>query len=240
MHSDGAGFDDEARMQGWLDALRDSSADEKRLARRRLADVFEHRRRFEEATELLEANVRDGEQNEGVFRALARLYRLQGDDARSRQAAAEATKCQMIRLMQADAVGPVAEPAVPIARTSRTGMSKTHAVRVAVGIAVLIGAVVGLAAFVILGRGSTQQPDLGPARSMCRAFVTDRLQEPATASFASGTDETVSKNGDGSFTVRSYVDAQNGVGENVRTRYACVVRPVPNTDTWSLVSLDTS
>src|SRR2546430_1950838 len=118
MHSDGARFDDEARVQGWLDALRDGSAEDKRQARRRLADVFEHRLRFEEATELLKANVRDGEHTEGVFRTLARLYRLLGDDARSRQAEAEATKYQMTRLMQADAVVPGAEPVVPIARTS--------------------------------------------------------------------------------------------------------------------------
>src|SRR4051794_38434611 len=122
MHSDGAGFDDDVRVQGWLDVLRDGSAEDKRQVRRRLADVFEHRLRFEEATELLEANVRDGEHTEGVFRTLARLYRLQGDDARSRQAMAEATKYQMIRLMQADAVVPMAEPVVPIARTSAAVM----------------------------------------------------------------------------------------------------------------------
>jgi hypothetical protein len=241
MRSDGAGFEDEARVQGWLDVLRDGSADEKRQARRRLADVFEHRRQFEEATELLEANVREGEHTEGVFRALARLYRLQGDDARSRQAAAEATKYQMIRLTQADAVVPIAESASPIARTAMPVMSKTRAMCVAGCIAVLVGAVVGLAAFFMMGRGgSQQQVDLGEALSLCRSFVQERLQAPATASFASGTDETATANGDGSFTVRSYVDAQNGAGENVRTRYACVVRPVPNTDTWSLVSLDTS
>lgn len=83
--------DDEA-AEHWLTVLRDGNPEQKRRARERLAEIFERRQMFEEATELLISNIRDGERTADVFRWLARLYRAQGDEALAAQAAAEAAK----------------------------------------------------------------------------------------------------------------------------------------------------
>lgn len=83
---------DHEQAQRWLSALRDGTAAEKIAARRGLARVFERRGMLEEAIDLLEANVRAGVRSGEIFRWLARLYREQGEDARSLEALVEAGK----------------------------------------------------------------------------------------------------------------------------------------------------
>lgn len=75
------------------------------------------------------------------------------------------------------------------------------------------------------------------AGGMCREFVKNRLRAPATAKFAGLSDTTSVKLDDGSFLVRSYVDAQNGFGALIRTYYRCQVRPIDR-DNWGLIALD--
>ncbi len=107
------------------------------------------------------------------------------------------------------------------------------------------GLLVFIAAVIVMPHSSTPAPKAvttygnRDATYICRDFVTDRLRAPATASWAWLDDEKVTRAADGTFTVRSYVDAQNGFGANIRTRYTCVVRPpAPDGKTWHLVSLE--
>lgn len=83
--------DDDA-AQHWLILLRDGNDDQKIHAREQLAAIFERRGMYEEATELLIANVHDGVRSADIFRWLARLYRHQGQEVLAMQAAAEAAK----------------------------------------------------------------------------------------------------------------------------------------------------
>ena len=83
--------DDEA-AQAWLGVLRDGTDAQKIQAREHLAAIFERRGMLEEAIDLLVANARAGVRNADIFRRLARLYREQGDEMLSTQAAAEAVK----------------------------------------------------------------------------------------------------------------------------------------------------
>jgi hypothetical protein len=77
------------------------------------------------------------------------------------------------------------------------------------------------------------------AAVMCHTFVEDRLRAPSTASWAWPSEDRITRDGDGVFTVRSYVDAQNDFGAQIRTRYTCVVQPpTAERKTWRLVSLD--
>lgn len=64
------------------------------------------------------------------------------------------------------------------------------------------------------------------AHDVAKQFVRDRLKAPATAAFASiDADRTwIREDEPGIFTVKSYVDAQNSFGANLRTWYLCRVR----------------
>src|SRR5947207_2638655 len=84
--------DDDATIQHWLTVLRHGTDAEKIEARRQLARVFEQRGMWEEAIDLLVANIRAGERDADTFRCLSRLYRAQGNEDLAMQAAAEAAK----------------------------------------------------------------------------------------------------------------------------------------------------
>jgi hypothetical protein len=99
MNSKGA---DEQRIRRWLAGLRDGSEADKIAARRGLAGVFEQRGMLEEAIELLESNIEAGVRSAETLRWLSRLYQAQGDEARSLEAAVNASQDQ--------AVSPVSEP----------------------------------------------------------------------------------------------------------------------------------
>ncbi len=74
---------------------------------------------------------------------------------------------------------------------------------------------------------------------LCKAFVEPRLKSPKSADFPV-TDYTASKQGS-TFTISSYVDAQNGFGANIRSRFICKIThkggdwTVPNN--WTLDDL---
>lgn len=65
------------------------------------------------------------------------------------------------------------------------------------------------------------------AFSVCKDFVKDRLKAPATAKFPDFFDRddevTVTGFGDGPYTVRSHVDAENGFGALLSTSFSCTV-----------------
>ena len=83
---------DDQAAQHWLTLLRNGTDVQKIQARERPPPSSSARGMFEEATDLLVSNVRAGVRNADVFRWLARLYRAQGDEVTSMQAAAEAAK----------------------------------------------------------------------------------------------------------------------------------------------------
>jgi tetratricopeptide (TPR) repeat protein len=87
---------DDQRIQRWLDCLRDGSEPDKIAARRGLARVFEQRGMLEEAIELLESNIQVGVRSAETLRWLSRLYQAQGDEARSLEAAVNASRDQLV------------------------------------------------------------------------------------------------------------------------------------------------
>lgn len=104
---------------------------------------------------------------------------------------------------------------------------------------VVVALMAGLGVLVVGGMAARQGVTNADATHACRDVVESRLRAPSTASWAWLDDEKVARAADGTFTVRSYVDAQNGFGAQIRTRYTCVVRPpAPDGKTWHLVSLE--
>jgi hypothetical protein len=103
-----------------------------------------------------------------------------------------------------------------------------------------------LAATLLLNGLAKLTGTTGPTRTICQkeaAFfeahehVKSRLVAPATADFASYWDSAVVAEADSAVRIRSYVDAQNGFGANVRTTYWARLRCTP--EGWALVSLET-
>jgi hypothetical protein len=88
---------DEQRIQRWLDVLRDGDEPDKIAARRGLARVFEQRGMLEEAIELLETNIQAGARSAETLRWLSRLYQAQGDEAKSLEAAVNASQDQVVQ-----------------------------------------------------------------------------------------------------------------------------------------------
>lgn len=73
---------------------------------------------------------------------------------------------------------------------------------------------------------------------MCQQFLEDRLRAPSTADYPWGYSEYTTDLGGGKYRVRSYVDAQNGFGAQIRTNYDCTVQHAGG-DRWTLESLTT-
>src|SRR3954451_4535275 len=83
---------DDQQAERWVATLRVGSPDEKAVARRGLATVFEARGLVAEAIDLLVTNARQGYRDVDLFQALSRLYRAQGDEYLAASAALEATR----------------------------------------------------------------------------------------------------------------------------------------------------
>lgn len=69
---------------------------------------------------------------------------------------------------------------------------------------------------------------------MSQTFVSRQLKAPSTAKFPYITDSGVSSVslGECKFKVRAYVDAQNGFGAMIRTRYSADMEYLPDEDAW--------
>ena len=85
-------MNDDDDAQHWLAVLRDGTPAQQYEARMALARIFERKGMFEEAIELLVTNARTGDRNADLFRMLSRLYKAQGEEILSVQAAAEAAR----------------------------------------------------------------------------------------------------------------------------------------------------
>lgn len=78
-----------------------------------------------------------------------------------------------------------------------------------------------------------------PAYVMAQSFVEDRLKSPSTAKFPSIAANGVQTQylGDCTHKVVGYVDAQNGFGAMLRTRYYVKLKNNPVNDSWSLLEI---
>lgn len=63
-------------------------------------------------------------------------------------------------------------------------------------------------------------PDRFDAQVICEKFVRNELKAPSTAKFA-GPSETTANNAGATWTVRGWVDSQNGFGAQIRSNYEC-------------------
>lgn len=66
---------------------------------------------------------------------------------------------------------------------------------------------------------------------MAESFVKDRLRAPATADFSSCSDGSAVKAGD-TWTVRGYVDSENGFGAKIRSQFLVKMTHQPGNDNW--------
>jgi hypothetical protein len=121
---------EDTEVQYWLGVLRDGSDDQKIAARSALARVFEQRNMYEEATDLLISNIQAGFKNADIFRWLARLYRAQGEEVLSMQAAAEAAKNMTSAVLVADPpLAPAGLPRVGIVQPTRKASVASNVAR---------------------------------------------------------------------------------------------------------------
>ncbi|MHB1051178.1 MAG: hypothetical protein ACYC09_13955 [Bacteroidota bacterium] len=74
--------------------------------------------------------------------------------------------------------------------------------------------------------------------SMATYFVEQKLVSPSSADFAPMSRAEIGplKNKPSQYLVRSYVDAQNGFGAMVRTRFEIIMSYDKETDVWRVVS----
>lgn len=73
---------------------------------------------------------------------------------------------------------------------------------------------------------------------MSQEFVKRRLRAPATAEFPRITDVTSRAIGDCKFQIIAYVDAQNGFGALIRSRYTATMLLHPDEDSWSALEVN--
>lgn len=66
-----------------------------------------------------------------------------------------------------------------------------------------------------------------------RVYIENQLKSPGSAEFDSSLDGVVQTN-DTTFTVKSYVDSQNGYGALLRTHYSCKIIFHPKDDTHNI------
>jgi hypothetical protein len=70
----------------------------------------------------------------------------------------------------------------------------------------------------------------------CEDFVKARLKSPGSAKFSDTLPQEVYSMPDGSYSVISWVDAQNSFGALLRSKYVCSVRKAPDGQ-WQLEKL---
>ncbi len=105
---------------------------------------------------------------------------------------------------------------------------------------IILGAVICSA--VVSGCGEPRNPRAGgqeiEAFVMCEDPVKAQLRAPSTAEFPSTRAPGVSARhlGEGVYSVRGFVDSQNGFGAMLRTSWTCEIAENAN-QTWSLRNL---
>jgi len=130
------------------------------------------------------------------------------------------------------------KPAIPAQPAAAQPKKKSRTGCVIISLLVLV-----ILILVVVNLGGGDLSNTGPtdlnAFFMCQQFVGDRLKAPKTADFAPSREAKIVKNDVNTFTVTSYVDAQNSFGANIRTEYTCKVSYQGN-DKWKLIDLATT
>jgi hypothetical protein len=107
----------------------------------------------------------------------------------------------------------------------------------------ILTTIAGLLLFTFVGLGITNIAATARANkrnlaifNVCESFTTDALKAPATAKFPEFNIRMLTEVDDGTYTVKSYVDAQNSFGALIRTDFVCHVKPVA--ESWVLLDLN--
>lgn len=79
--------------------------------------------------------------------------------------------------------------------------------------------------------------DQSGAYWITKEFVKKRLKAPSTAEFADFSASTVVHQGDGIYSVRSYVDSENSFGAKIRIKFSAKVQEKEN-EKWELLNLE--
>lgn len=80
-------------------------------------------------------------------------------------------------------------------------------------------------------------PDPGMACVMAEKLIKPQLKSPSSAEFDyADCKENAHRSGD-TWTIRSYVDADNSFGAHIRTYYTAKLTNTPPSDTWRLIDV---
>ena len=74
---------------------------------------------------------------------------------------------------------------------------------------------------------------------MAQQFVEKQLKSPSTAKYPWGYKDYVTDLGNGKYSIRAYVDSENGFGAMLRTNFYCVVQNTEG-DNWLCETLEFS
>ena len=100
---------------------------------------------------------------------------------------------------------------------------------------------VAIVALFLYGGASDASPKRAnrvDACAMSQEFVSRNLRAPATAVYPDWTEANCKATRDGDiWTVRSYVDSQNGFGALIRSNYITEMVYHPDKDSWTLVDI---
>lgn len=83
------------------------------------------------------------------------------------------------------------------------------------------------------------EPDETEAWIMAKQLMLKGLKAPSTAEFAPRHESTIRFNGADSWTVKSYVDSQNGFGAMIRTQFIITMSVDLSTKYWTTTKLVT-
>jgi hypothetical protein len=81
------------------------------------------------------------------------------------------------------------------------------------------------------------QPDSGMACVMLEKLLTPQLKAPSSAQFDYADCVRHATHSGDTWTIYSYVDADNSFGAHIRTHFVAVLSNVPPSDTWVLRSV---
>lgn len=105
---------------------------------------------------------------------------------------------------------------------------------------VIVFGVLFLTVIVIRACGSMKQNNQNDpisAYSMAEVFVEKQLKAPKSADFAGYSDAVVKEIEPGVWLIKSYVDAQNSFGVQIRNNYIVKISYNPQTDNWKLLDI---
>jgi len=109
------------------------------------------------------------------------------------------------------------------------------------GCLTFLGVIVGIILIIVIvamcsSGGGGGSSDNSRAFVLAQSAVREQLRAPSTAEFASMRDSTITSTGN-TYTVKSYVDAENAFGAKIRTAFTVRVELVSK-ETYRILSVD--